>query len=113
MAEQYDENCAQEQTGKRENAEIDLTFTPNRAIIPSDQPNVNLDNGISVQPTVQANREFMTTNGCRVRMLFKTENDPTIRKEIARLLLAAFEQERNADDETSHVSVQGIDERAG
>ena len=45
-------------------------------------------------------------------MLFKAENDPTIRKEIARLLLTAFEQERNADDETSHVSVQGFHEGA-
>ncbi len=113
MAEQYDENCAQAQTGKQKNTNTDLTSIRTRAIIPSDQPTVNLDNEMCALPPVQANREFMTTNGCRVRMLFKAENDPTIRKEIARLLLTAFEQERNADDETSHVSVQGFDERAG
>ncbi|MBR1711009.1 MAG: hypothetical protein IJ719_19625 [Clostridia bacterium] len=73
----------------------------------------NLENGISAQPSVQAVREFSTPNGCHVRMLFREQNDPKIRREIARLLLAAFEQERNVDDETSHVSVQSFNEGAG
>lgn len=72
-----------------------------------------LDNEISATPTVQAFREFTTENGCHVKVFFKKEQDPKIRKEIARLLLAAFEQERNVDDEASHVSVQSIDKRPG
>ena len=63
-------------------------------------------------PTVQADREIITPNGCRVRVFFKTDHNPMVRKEIARLLLAAFMQERMVDDETSHVLVQGINARA-
>ncbi len=69
----------------------------------------NLDNEISATPTVQASREFTTENGCHVKVFYKKEHDPKIRKEIARLLLTAFEQERIVDDEASHVSVQSID----
>ena len=90
-----------------------LTSSEGRANMATGTSPVHLENEISALPTVQADREFTTTNGCHVRLYFNKENDPKIRKEIARLLLTAFEMERNADDETSHVSVQGIDEGTG
>ncbi len=95
------------------NSEKGLTSSQSRGNITSDQPTMNLDNGMSALPPVQANREFTTPNGCHVRLFFKEEHDPRIRKEIARLLLTAFENERTVDDETSHVSVQSIDEGPG
>lgn len=73
----------------------------------------HLENGIRTLPTVQADREFISPNGCHVKMFFRKEHDPGIRKEIARLLLTAFEQEGNDANETSHVSVQSIDEGTG
>jgi hypothetical protein len=73
----------------------------------------HLENEISAQSTVQTTREYTSLSGCRVKMFFKKEHDPGIRKEIARLLLTAFEQGGNDDNETSHVSVQSIDERTG
>ena len=91
----------------------DLTSFEKRGNMGLGKQPANLDNEISATPTVQATCEFTTTKGCRVRMFFKEEHDPKIRKEIARLLLIAFEQERNVDDETSHVSVQGFDEGSG
>ena len=93
--------------------DMSLTSIQSRGNIPSDQPTMNLDNGMSALPHVQANREFTTPNGCHVRLFFQEEQDPRIRKEIARLLLTAFENERTVDDETSHVSVQSIDEGPG
>ena len=94
MAEQYDENCVQAQTGKQKNTNTDLTSIRTRAIIPSDQPTVNLDNGMCALPPVQANREFKTASGCHVSLIFKERHDPGIRQEIARLLLTAFEQRK-------------------
>ena len=73
----------------------------------------NLENGIRTLPTVQADREYTSPSGCHVKMFFRKEHDPGIRKEIARLLLTAFEQEGNDENETSHVSVQSIDEGTG
>ena len=73
----------------------------------------HLENGIRTLPTVQADREYTSPSGCHVKMFFKKEHDPGIRKEIARLLLTAFEQEGNDENETSHVSVQSIDEGTG
>ena len=90
-----------------------LTSPASRANMAMGNMPVNLENEISALPTVQADREFTTTNGCHVRLYFNKERDPKIRKEIARLLLTAFEMERNADDETSYVSVQSIDEGTG
>ena len=72
----------------------------------------NLENVNNVLPTVQADREYTSPSGCHVKMFFRKEHDPGIRKEIARLLLTAFEQEGN-ENETSHVSVQSIDEGTG
>ena len=74
----------------------------------------NLENSNKDELTsVQASREFTTPNGCHVKVFFSKKHDPGIRKEIARLLLTAFEQERIVDDETSHVSVQSINQRTG
>ena len=70
----------------------------------------NLENGNSENElaSVQASREFTTADGCHVKVFYRKEQDPGIRREVARLLLAAFEQERIVDDETSYVPVQGI-----
>ena len=71
--------------------------------MPSGEQPTDLENEISAQSTVQTTREYTSPSGCRVKMLFKKEHDPGIRKEIARLLLTAFEQGGNDDNETSHV----------
>lgn len=90
-----------------------MTYGENRANIPMSDPLMNLENRICAFPTVQADREYTSPSGCHVKMFFKKENNPGIRKEIARLLLTAFEQEGNDENETSHVSVQSIDEGTG
>ena len=90
-----------------------LTSPEGRGIILlADEP-ANLDNVNNALPTVQADREYTSPSGCHVKMFFRKEHDPGIRKEIARLLLTAFEQERDDEIETSHVSVQSIDEGTG
>jgi hypothetical protein len=71
--------------------------------MPSGEQPTDLENEISAQSTVQTTREYTSPSGCRVKMFFKSEHDPGIRKEIARLLLTAFEQGGNDDNETSHV----------
>lgn len=99
----------------RNTAEVEnrLTSGEDRGImLLADEP-VNLENGIRTLPTVQADREYTSPSGCHVKMFFRKEHDPGIRKEIARLLLTAFEQERDDEIETSHVSVQSIDEGTG
>ena len=90
-----------------------LTSLDNRAnMLLANQP-AHLENEISALPSVQADREYTSPSGCHVKMFFKKEHNPGIRKEIARLLLTAFEQEGNDENETSHVSVQSINERPG
>ena len=90
-----------------------LTSPEDRGImLVADEP-ANLDNVNNALPTVQADREYTSPSGCHVKMFFRKEHDPGIRKEIARLLLTAFEQEGNDENETSHVSVQSIDEGTG
>ena len=90
-----------------------LTSPEDRGImLLADEP-ANLDNVNNALPTVQADREYTSQSGCHVKMFFRKEHDPGIRKEIARLLLTAFEQGGNDDNETSHVSVQSIDQRTG
>ncbi len=91
----------------------DLTYGENRANMTMSDPLMNLENRICALPTVQADREYTSPSGCHVKMFFKKENNPGIRKEIARLLLTAFELERKVDNETSHVSVQSINEGTG
>ena len=90
-----------------------LTSPEERGImLLADEP-VHLENVNNALPTVQADREYISPSGCHVKMFFRKEHDPGIRKEIARLLLTAFEQEGNDENETSHVSVQSIDEGTG
>ena len=90
-----------------------LTSPEDRGIMLLANEPANLENGIRTLPTVQADREYTSPSGCHVKMFFRKEHDPGIRKEIARLLLTAFEQEGNDANETSHVSVQSIDEGTG
>ncbi len=90
-----------------------LTSPCGRVNMGMGQRSVDLENEISVLSPVQADREYTSPSGCQVKMFFKKEHDPGIRKEIARLLLTAFEQEGNDENETSHVPVQSIDERTG
>ena len=90
-----------------------LTSPEDRGIMLLAEEPANLDNVNNALPTVQADREYTSPSGCHVKMFFKKEHDPGIRKEIARLLLTAFEQEGNDENETSHVSVQSIDEGTG
>ena len=112
MAGSYDKYSARKQTAKTKDAEVDLTSTRERVMMPLEQT-ANLENEISALPSVQADREYTSPSGCHVKMFFRKEHDPGIRKEIARLLLTAFEKEGNDEHETCHVSVQSIDERSG
>ena len=73
-----------------------LTCLDSRANMPSGEQPSYLENDISAQSTVQTTREF-TTNGCHVRLVFKGEHDPQIRKDIARIMLTAFEQRKDVD----------------
>ncbi len=60
----------------------------------------HLENGIRTLPTVQADREYTSPSGCHVKMFFRKEHDPGIRKEIARLL----EESRKMDKEIARAS---------
>ena len=70
----------------------DLTFGESRATMTAGKKPLYLDNCICATPTVQAHQVFTMENGCHVSLIFKNKYDPGIRMEIARLLLAAFEQ---------------------
>ena len=74
---------------------------------------VNLDNEILALPSVQMPREMITENGCHVSLRFRDKEDPNIHREIARMLIAAFKKRRSSEHETSALSVQSIDQRAG
>lgn len=71
---------------------------------------MNLDNGISALPTVQVQREIISTNGCQVSMCFRVESDVQIRHDVAQMLLAAAIKRRSVNHETSFVPVQSIHE---
>ena len=73
-----------------------LTCLDSRANMPSGEQPTDLENEIGAQSTVQTTREIIT-NGCHVKLVFKGEHDPQVRKDIARLLLAAFEQRKGVD----------------
>lgn len=53
---------------------------------------MNLENEISAQPTVQTNREVITTNGCKVTLEFSPQPNPQVMHDIAEMLLASFEK---------------------
>ena len=69
---------------------------------------MNLNNRIGTLTTVQAAREVMTSNGCKVSMTFRAESDPKIEKEVAKMLLAAFAKKRSVSHEASIMPVQSI-----
>lgn len=69
---------------------------------------LNLNNRIGTLTTVQAAREVMTSNGCKVSLTFRSESDPKIEKEVAKMLIAAFAKKRSVSHETSIVPVQSI-----
>ncbi len=73
----------------------------------------NLESNIVALPSVQVPREIMTSNGCRVFLHFRTEENPRLHTEIARMLIAAFTRRRSKAYETSSMPVQSIDQRAG
>ena len=74
---------------------------------------VNLDNDILALSSVQMPREMTTENGCHVSLCFRNEEDPNIHREIARMLIAAFKKRRSSEHETSALSVQSFNQRAG
>ncbi len=85
-------------------SEKPLTNTPKDAKIcmepiigtASDEASTNLDNANnSAQPFVQMSREVITSNGCHVKLIFRKESKPGVREEIARLLLASFEEKES------------------
>ena len=46
---------------------------------------MNLENEISAQPTVQTNREVITTNGCKVTLEFSPQPNPQVKHDIAEI----------------------------
>ena len=85
-------------------SEKPLTNTPKDAKIcmdpiigtAPDGASANLDNANNgAQPFVQMSRELITSNGCHVKLIFRKESKPSVREEIARLLLASFEEKES------------------
>ena len=76
---------------------VPLSFQDFDGIIEDGKKPANLDKKISALSSVQASREITTENGCHVKLFFRKENDPGIRKVIARQLLAAIMNERNEE----------------
>ena len=74
---------------------------------------MNLDNGISALPTVQVQREMITTNGCKVSLSFCSEPDQRVEREVAEMLLAATIKRRSVIYEASFVPVQRIHKGTG
>ena len=93
--------------------ENNLTFTGTRANMPDGQKPVNLDNRMLALSSVQMPRDMITENGCHVSLCFREVDDPNVHREIARMLIAAFKKRRSSEHETSALSVQSIDQRAG
>lgn len=52
----------------------------------------HLENGIKRKPSVQMLNTSSRTRGCDVTLIFAEKSDPQIRKDIAEMLLAAFEK---------------------
>lgn len=58
------------------------------------EKDLNLENKNNKLSTVRVSREVMTDSGCGITMLFPEESDPQIRRDVAAMLLAAFEKGR-------------------
>lgn len=52
----------------------------------------NLENEIARLSTVPMSDTFKTANGCEVKLVFSPVSNPTIRREIAGMILNVFEQ---------------------
>ena len=74
---------------------------------------VNLDNRMLALSSVQMPRDMITENGCHVSLCFREVDDPNVHREIARMLIAAFKKRRSSEHETSALSVQSFNQRAG
>ncbi len=53
---------------------------------------MNLDNEKCTLPAVRVSREIITSNGCKVTLMFPRQSDARIRNEVAHMLFVAFEQ---------------------
>jgi len=69
---------------------------------------MHLENRISAIPSVQGCREMTTSNGCNVTLVFSPKSNPQARREVAGMLLAAFERRRSNNHEASTMPVQSI-----
>ena len=69
---------------------------------------MNLNNRIGTLTTVQTAREVKTSNGCEVSITFQSESDPTVEKEVAKMLLAVFAKNRSVAHEAGIMSVQSF-----
>lgn len=74
---------------------------------------MNLDNRMSTQPSVQTCHPMMTTNGCKVTLEFSPISNPQINRDVAEMLLAAFQRKRGMNHEASLMSVQSIHQGTG
>lgn len=71
---------------------INLLSSQNRAIMPSTHMVEHLENGISALSTVQAMPSTMRIGECTITLRFASEHDLSIRREVAKLMLAAVQQ---------------------
>ena len=72
---------------------------------------MNLDNDKKSLPIVQAYRDVVTANGCKVSLCFRTESDVQIKRAVAEMLLATSIKRRSVIHEASFMPVQSIHER--
>ena len=77
--------------------QADLTLSPTKG---------HLENRITALPSVQTVRNVTTSNGITATLLFSEKPDPQVQRNIAAMLVSAFE-ERN-QNETCNVSVQSL-----
>lgn len=54
----------------------------------------HLENRISRKPSVHTPNTMITKNGCKVTLIFAGQSKPEIRKDVADMLLTAFEKRR-------------------
>lgn len=74
---------------------------------------MNLDNQMSTQPTVRTCRQMTTSNGCKVTLEFSPFPNPQVNRDVAEMLLAAFQRKRSMNHEASSMSVQSIHQGTG
>ena len=87
-----------------------LTAEKSKDTIVDGNQSAHLDNENSALASVQTAREFITKDGCHVTAYHRTEYNPAIRRDVARMLLTTVE--RNDEYAACNVSVQGVVERS-